>query len=56
MLGYVRLLGYTRLMYIMLRGLIMDCYNYLNFTSLTLLYRSVNIPYIWTLFLLLNSS
>jgi hypothetical protein len=46
-------LGYVRLMYLMLRGLIMDGHNSLNLTSLSLLYRFVNILYIWTLFLLL---
>jgi hypothetical protein len=43
------------LMYIMLRGLIMNCHNSLNLTSLSPLYRFVNILYIWTLFLLLNT-
>jgi hypothetical protein len=48
-------LGYARLMYLMLRGLIMDCQNSLNLTSLSLLYRFVNVLYNWTLFLLLNT-
>jgi hypothetical protein len=48
-------IGYARLMYLMLRGVIMDFQNSLNLTSLSLLYRFVNILYIWTLFLLLNT-
>jgi hypothetical protein len=42
-------------MYLMLHGLIMDSHNSLNLTSLLLLDLSVNILYIWTLFLLLNT-
>jgi hypothetical protein len=39
----------------MLRGLVMDGHASLTLTSLSLLYRFVNVLYIWTLFLLLNS-
>jgi hypothetical protein len=42
-------------MYLMLHGLVMDGQNSLKFTSLLLLYIFVNIIYIWTLFLLLNT-
>jgi hypothetical protein len=49
------MLEYARLMYIMLRGLVMDGHNSLILTSLPLLYRFVNILYIWPLFLVLNT-
>jgi hypothetical protein len=42
-------------MYIMLRGFIMGGQNSLNLTSLSLVYRLVNILYIFTVFLLLNT-
>jgi hypothetical protein len=43
------------LMYLMLHGLVMDGRDSLTLTSLSLLYRFVNILYIWSLFLLLNT-
>jgi hypothetical protein len=39
----------------MMLGLVMDGHTSLNLTSLSLLYRLVNVLYIWTLFLLLNT-
>jgi hypothetical protein len=39
----------------MLHGLVMDCHNSLNLTYLLLLYLFVNILYIWTQFILLNT-
>jgi hypothetical protein len=39
----------------MLRGLVIDCHASLTLTSLSLLYRLVNVLYMWTLFLLLNT-
>jgi hypothetical protein len=44
------------LMYLILRCLVMDGHASLSLTSLSLLYRFVNVLYIWTLFLLLNTS
>jgi hypothetical protein len=49
------MLGYARLMQNMLRGFAMDGHNSLSLTSLSLLYRFVNVLYIWTLYLLLNT-
>jgi len=43
------------LMYHILRCLVMDGHASLSLTSLSLLYRFVNVLYIWTLFLLLNT-
>jgi hypothetical protein len=45
MLGYV----------VMLRGLVIEVHTSLTLTSLSLLYRFVNVLYMWTLFLLLNN-
>jgi hypothetical protein len=42
------------LVHLMLRVLIMDGHNSLRLTSLSLLYRLVNLIYIWNLFLLLK--
>jgi hypothetical protein len=42
-------------MYIMLRGMVIDGHASLNLTSLSLVYRFVNVLYIWSLFLLLNT-
>jgi hypothetical protein len=42
-------------MYRMLCGLVMDGHDPLTLTSLSLLYRFVNVLYFWTLFLLLNT-
>jgi len=53
-LGCVRL-GYVRLMYHILRCLVMDGHASLSLTSLSLLYRFVNVLYLRTLFLLLNT-
>jgi hypothetical protein len=53
-LCYVKL-GYARLMYLLFRALVMDGHNSFSLTSLSLLYRFVNILYIWTLFLLQNT-
>jgi hypothetical protein len=39
----------------MIFGLVMDGHISLTLTSLSLLYRLVNVLYIWTLFLLLNT-
>jgi hypothetical protein len=39
----------------MMLGWIMDSDASLTLTSLSLLYRFVNVPYMWTLFLLLNT-
>jgi hypothetical protein len=49
------MLGYARLMYLMLRGLVMDDHASLTLTSLSLYYRFVNVLYIWRLFVLLNT-
>jgi hypothetical protein len=54
-LRQVSLLEYARLMYIMLRGLIMDGHNSLILTYLSLLYRFANVLHIWNLFLLLKT-
>jgi len=43
------------LMYHILHCLVMDGHASLSLTSLSLLYRFVNVLYIWTLFLLLNT-
>jgi hypothetical protein len=43
-------LGYARLMYLMLRGLFMDGHDSYSLTSLSLLYRFVNVFYVRTLF------
>jgi hypothetical protein len=53
-LCYVKL-GYTRLMYLMLRQLFMVGHDSYTLTSLSLLYRFVNIIYVRTLFLLQNT-
>jgi hypothetical protein len=53
-LCYVNL-GYDRLMYLVLHGLVMEGHNSVNKSTLLLLYLFVNILYIWTLFLLLNT-
>jgi hypothetical protein len=42
-------------MYILLRGLVMDCHNSLSLTYLSLQYRFANVLTIWTLFLLLKT-
>jgi hypothetical protein len=47
--------GYARLMYLMLRDSVMDGHDSLTLTSLSLLYRFVNVLYIWSQFLMLNS-
>jgi hypothetical protein len=47
--------GYSRLMQNMLRGFAMHDQNSLSLTSLSLLYRFVNVLYIWILFLLLST-
>jgi hypothetical protein len=39
----------------MMLGLVMDDHTFLTLTSLSLLYRLVNVLYIWTLYLLLNT-
>jgi hypothetical protein len=39
----------------MLRGLFMDDYASITWTSLSLVYRFVDVLYMWTLFLLLNT-
>jgi hypothetical protein len=39
----------------MVRGLVMDCHDSLTLTSLSLLYRFVDVLYIWTLYLQLNT-
>jgi hypothetical protein len=39
----------------MLHGMVMDGHASLTLTSLSLLYRFVNVLYSWTLFLLLNT-
>jgi hypothetical protein len=49
------MLGYAMLMYLMLPGLFMDGHSPLSLASLSLLYRFVNVLYIWTLFYLLNT-
>jgi hypothetical protein len=36
-------------------GLVMDVHTWLTLTTLSLLHRLVNVLYIWTLFLLLNT-
>jgi hypothetical protein len=43
------------LMYLIMRVLVMDGHASLSMSSLSLLYRIVNVLYIWTLFLLLNT-
>jgi hypothetical protein len=40
------MLKYDTVMYIMLRGFVMDGHNSLRLTSLSLLYRFANVPYI----------
>jgi len=42
-------------MHLMLRGMVMDVLALLNLSSLSLLYRFVNVLYIWTPLLLLNT-
>jgi hypothetical protein len=49
------MLEYARLMYFMLRRLVVDGHNSLSLTSMSLLYRFANVLHIWTLFLLLNT-
>jgi hypothetical protein len=49
------MLRYGRIMYIMLRGMVIDGHDSLNLTPLSLVYRFVNILYIWSIFLLLNT-
>jgi hypothetical protein len=44
------LLGYARIMYLMLRGLFMDGHDSYTLTSLSLLYRFVNVLYVRNLF------
>jgi len=39
----------------MMLGFFMDVHTYLPLTSLSLLHRLVNVLYLWTLFLLLNT-
>jgi hypothetical protein len=48
-------LGYAMLMYHILRCLVMAGHGLLNLTSLSQSYRYVNVLYIWTLFLMLNT-
>jgi hypothetical protein len=49
------MLCYARLMYLMSRDSVMDDHDTLNLSSLLLLYRFVNVLYIWSQFLLLNT-
>jgi hypothetical protein len=49
------MLGYARLMYLILRDSVMDDHDSLTLTSLPLLYRFVNVLYVWRLFILLNT-
>jgi hypothetical protein len=42
-------------MYLMSRDSVMDSHDSLTLTSLSLLYRFVNVLYIWSQFLLLNT-
>jgi hypothetical protein len=48
-------LGFARFMYLMLRDSVMDAHDSLTLTSLSLLYRFVNVLYIWSHILLLNT-
>jgi hypothetical protein len=48
------MLGYARLMYLIMRVSVMDDHASLTFTPLSLEYRFVNDLYIWSLLFLLN--
>jgi hypothetical protein len=52
---YEVMLSYSSIMYLMLGGLVMDDQDSINLTSLSLLYRLVNVLYVRTLILLLNA-
>jgi hypothetical protein len=49
------MLCYSRIMYLILRGFVIDGHAPLTLTSLSLLYRLVNVLDLRTLFLLLNT-